>query len=271
MTTRRTNTDRLALAGLVAVAATVPLIAFGSQVGALPTFQAGQPIRASDFNSAFQTLRTSVDDNNTRIGNLPSLMTTAKSDLVSAINEVRQAGVPGATGPQGPQGPQGPAGPTQVAVMAQTISTAPGGGTNAFTGNLAMTNSETILPSSLVAGKAFTATVRVQTANAAAGNDTPGPPLVAGNLVLDLRWFFQAGQGATATVTQAAVATIVLDAAVNNDKSVSISGTVPAAPTTPGGFQTTELGGNAVFGVAVNGATTAQGQGHVSIDMRITP
>ena len=269
--TTRTRTDRFALAGLVCAAVTVPLIAFGSQVGTLPTFQSGQPIRASDFNTAFQTLRTSIDDNSLRIGSLPNLTTTAKTDLVSAINEVRQSGVPGATGSQGPQGVQGPAGPTQVAVMAQTISTAPGGGTNAFTGNLAMTNSVTILPNSLVAGKAFTATVRVQTANAAAGNDTPGPPLVAGNLVLNLQWFFQAGQGANVTVTQAAVATVVLDAGVNNDKSVNIAGTVPAAPATPGGFQTTELGGNAVFGVAVNAATTAQGQGHISVDMRITP
>ncbi len=92
----------------------LPAAVLAGQVGTLTTFTAGGAIRAAEFNANFQALVTAIDDNYARIlanlasiGNLGQLQTTAKGDLVSALNEVRL----GTTGPQGPAGPQGPTGP----------------------------------------------------------------------------------------------------------------------------------------------------------------
>jgi hypothetical protein len=81
---------------LVALAVAYPVYVTGSQVGTLVQFQPGGVIKAADFNANFQAIQTAVDDNDTRIGNLTQLTTTKKSDLVSAINEVRAGG--GGTG-----------------------------------------------------------------------------------------------------------------------------------------------------------------------------
>jgi hypothetical protein len=86
---------RLARSGawaLVALAIAYPVYVTGSQVGTLVQFQPGQVIKSADFNANFQAIQTAVDDNDKRIGNLTLLATTAKSDLVSAVNEVRSGG-----------------------------------------------------------------------------------------------------------------------------------------------------------------------------------
>jgi hypothetical protein len=73
----------LAAAGL---AVCVPL--YASQVGALISFSPGQVIKASDFNSNFTALKVAINDTDNKCGNLTTLTTTAKGDLVSAVNEV---------------------------------------------------------------------------------------------------------------------------------------------------------------------------------------
>jgi hypothetical protein len=88
---RRAFRATLALAAAVAVA--YPVWLYASPVGALITFKPGQVIRAADVNSNFQTIADAVDDNDSRIGNLATLQTTAKTDLVSAVNEVKTQGV----------------------------------------------------------------------------------------------------------------------------------------------------------------------------------
>lgn len=268
-----TTTHRLVAALGPALAAGVLVVGFGphvraAPVGSLPTFASGQPIRASDFNSAFSTLRTAIDDNNTRIGNLTTLNTTAKGDLVSAINEVRQTA---GTGQTGPQGPQGPAGPTKIHIVSSTATPA-GGGTNQWTGGTNLTIQVTPpVRATLVAGRPFTAFLRVQTNNpaGAAGQDNPGNPLVAGNLVIDLVWTYAVGAiGSTAAGATQGQTTIVIDAAQVNNKTATITGTVPNAPNTAGGATTTHL---ALVNARVNAATTAQGQAWTSLDVEVTP
>jgi hypothetical protein len=73
---------------LVAFAVVCPVYVIASQVGPLVHFKPGQVIASADMNANFQAIKTAVNDNDTRIGNLGTLTTTAKTDLVSAINEV---------------------------------------------------------------------------------------------------------------------------------------------------------------------------------------
>lgn len=237
-------------------------------VGSLPTFASGQPIRAADFNNAFSALRTAIDDNNARIGNLSVLNTTAKSDLVSAINEVRSTA---GTGQTGAQGPQGPAGPTKIHIASLANNT-PGGNSNQWTAGTQLTSQTTpTVRTSLVAGRPYTATVRVQTSNPAnAGGDTPGNPLVAGNLVLDIRWIYGVyaiNFPSAAAQAQTAVTTVVIDAGQVNNKVVTFSGTVPMPNNTAGGYTSTHLSS---VNLHVNAATTAQGQCYAVLDLEIT-
>jgi hypothetical protein len=69
-----------------ALAVCVPL--YASQVGTLISFSPGQVIKASDFNNNFTALKAAIDDTDNKCGNLTTLTTTAKGDLVSAVNEV---------------------------------------------------------------------------------------------------------------------------------------------------------------------------------------
>jgi hypothetical protein len=69
-----------------ALAVCVPL--YASQVGTLITFSPGQTISASAFNSNFTALKVAINDTDNKCGNLTTLTTTAKGDLVSAVNEV---------------------------------------------------------------------------------------------------------------------------------------------------------------------------------------
>jgi hypothetical protein len=76
---------------LFAAVLAVPVSVIGSQVGTLITFQAGTTIKAADVNANFQAVATAIDDNDKRIGDLTQLQTTAKTNLVAAVNEVKAA------------------------------------------------------------------------------------------------------------------------------------------------------------------------------------
>jgi hypothetical protein len=69
-----------------ALAVCVPL--YASQVGTLIRFSPGQVIRSSDMNSNFTALEVAINDTDNKCGNVTTLTTTAKGDLVSAVNEV---------------------------------------------------------------------------------------------------------------------------------------------------------------------------------------
>jgi hypothetical protein len=78
---------RCGVAAAATLAVCVPL-AYASQVGTLITFSPGQKIRASDMNFNFNALKVAINDTDNKCGNLTTLTTTAKGDLVSAVNEV---------------------------------------------------------------------------------------------------------------------------------------------------------------------------------------
>jgi hypothetical protein len=240
-----------------------PAWVVASQATIPHTFQKGGLILASDFNEDFEALRAAVSDNDTRIGSLSNLQTTAKGDLVSALNEVKST-----AGAQGPQGPQGPAGPSLLRRVFAG-SAAPGGGTDQIAAGTVLAFDQQFRPASQVAGRPYTATIRLQTVDATAGHDKPGAPIAAGNVVLDVEWQFFVGSDANTatTVTQSAVATIVLDAGVNNDKTVTFSGTAPSAPTTAGGFTTSTFG---ALRVKTAAATTAMAQADTTAEFDIT-
>jgi hypothetical protein len=227
-----------ALLGLSFVA--LPAVVVGSQVGSLVQFTSGEVIQASDFNANFDQLRTAQNDTDSRVTALQSQVATLPTASV---------------GPQGPTGPQGPAGPTLVAFNGAAASN-PGGSTNAWTpgATLALVQGG---PSAALSGQTYSATFRLQTADPVLGGDHAGMPLGAGSLVLDLQWQFTADGGTTRVpVVQTSVATLAVSAAGGN-LTVTFSGTVPAAPTTPGGFATTSVVG---ISILVNGSTTASGQ-----------
>lgn len=260
---------------MVALFAAYGVSAYASQVGSLVTFSAGQPIRAADFNQNFTALQTAINDNDTRIGTLSGLQTSAKTSVVAACNELFNK--PGVTGPTGATGPTGPAGPTLVRLTGVAESGAGlGGGVNRWIAGAALAQvTGDPMPVTLVAGKPFTATLRIQTADpATASPGAVGNPILAGNLVVDLVWTYYASAASNAAVTQAAVATVVITAGAPNDRTVTFSGTVPAAPATAQGFATTMLGssnGAYVFAQVNGGMTTATGQSVGSLTLTITP
>lgn len=113
------------------------------------------------------------------------------------------------------------------------------------------------LPTIALEGRSFHGTVRLQTTSVQQGPDRPGPALAGGVLRLDLQWTFIAG-GSPVSVLQTGVAEFALGADGPQDLSVDLTGSVPDAPFTPGGIQTTNLYS---VNLLVNGASTAQGQG----------
>jgi hypothetical protein len=253
----------VAIAAFTAAAA-VPLVLMASPVPALTQFQAGQSIRAADFNANFQAIKTSVDDNDRRIGNLSTLQTSNKSDLVVALNEVRSAGVPGSQGPAGATGPAGPTGPTRLIMAGFSQGGAPGAGTNTLAaGSNVFRMFQDNPPAGLIAGKPWSCTVRLQTVSSALGGDNPGAPTTAGTLTLDMVWLYYVDSStATVTVAQNAVGTVVLDPGVNNNKVFTFTGTVPATPSTPGGLVCNCVANTLVrvnAGSAVNGQFAAGG------------
>ena len=106
---------RLATAGLL-LALLYPAVLQAGPAQTANTFAPGQTIRADSMNANFAAHKTAIDDNDSRIGDLSQLTTTAKNNLVGAINEAATAsqgpaGPTGSTGPAGPAGPGGPTGP----------------------------------------------------------------------------------------------------------------------------------------------------------------
>lgn len=127
------------------------------------------------------------------------------------------------------------------------------------------------LVSTRYSGSPYSGTVRIQTVDVNVMG-SPGVPLQGGDLVCDLEWVFEVGAafpGLTninVLVLQQAVVTIPIDAGTINDKTVSFSGVVPSPPMTPDGLQTTAIHSVRLL---VNGATTAQGQAAVLLDLEI--
>jgi len=115
------------------------------------------------------------------------------------------------------------------------------------------------IPARLVAGKPYTFTVRMQTVDPALGGDNKGAPLQGGNLVLDVEWVFAPSSNwGGVNVRQAALISLPIPSGRASDTELTVTGTVPAAPQSAGGLQTTAL---SVIWIRVNPATTAQGQG----------
>jgi hypothetical protein len=81
------RTVRAGAAVVFLAAALAPVVLLGSQVTGLLTFSPGQTIKAADMNHNFQVIASAVDDNDTRIGDLTTLQTTAKTSLVAAVND----------------------------------------------------------------------------------------------------------------------------------------------------------------------------------------
>lgn len=220
------------IVGFLAVFA-YPAWTFASSVTLPHVFSNNGSITATKLNENFAAVKAAVDDNAAQISALSS--------------------------------------PNQITMSGLGASPA-GGGTNSWgpgTVLLLASGGET-LPASTVSGQPFTAEIRLQTADATQGGDKPGSPIAGGNLVLDLEWVFVVSASldlrGSSTVSQAA--TIQVDAGALNNKVVQISGTVPGAPNTPGGFTTTHL---QTVVLRVNPATTARGQGPVCMTARITP
>lgn len=94
-----------------------------------------------------------------------------------------------------------------------------------------------------------------------------GAPQSGGNLVLEIRWSFIGPGGALGHVTDLNTATVAIDPAVTNDKTVTLSSTVPAAPTV-GGLAVSGVG---VVALLVAQGTTAGGSGHHIVEIEITP
>ena len=93
-----------------------PVYVLAGQAVVPSTFSSGQVIRAADVNANFASLKDAINDNDTRIGSLSGLNTSAKSNLVQAINEAAQGGS------QGPVGPQGPAGATGAGPVGSVVA-----------------------------------------------------------------------------------------------------------------------------------------------------
>jgi hypothetical protein len=78
---------RCGITAAVVLLACIPL-AYASQVGVLNTFSPGEVIRSSDMNSNFTALKVAINDTDTKCGDLTTLTTTAKGNLVASVNEV---------------------------------------------------------------------------------------------------------------------------------------------------------------------------------------
>lgn len=151
----------------------------------------------------------------------------------------------------------------------QTLSTSTGSTDNLLLPNLeiAETNSDDNYPFALAAGKPYELTINVQTlAVPTQGPTLPGSPIIPGDLVLDLVWRFDGvGNAVSDFIRETAKATITLDA-VNNMKSVTVTGNVPSIVADANGAMLTRL---ISLELSVNPATTAEGQAGCAFTMKI--
>lgn len=277
----------------VAAAVVVPALLYGGTVSSLVVFSPGTRIRAADINANFGAIQTAVNDNDARIGDLSALQTTAKSSLVAAVNEVKATVLqPGPQGPQGPAGPPGSAaglalilGPTHSGWGATGASNGwtaanvlagagPGLVVSGSPGNPA---TGPAVFASRVVGKQYSASLRIETAtfNLSGIPTGPGNALVAGDLVIDLKWFFgDHWSPGAASVTQTSVVTIPITQTTSPiDATVKFTGTVPAAPLVRGTAALTLIddGNGGVVQAFANAATTAQGASVNALEVTIGP
>ena len=131
------------------------------------------------------------------------------------------------------------------------------------------------LPLSLIEGKSYTVTLRMQTiVRDGAGNISAGVPYSGGNLVVSLRWRFRSyesqinNQELGTEVIESSVATFTIADGVLNDETVTFSGTVPTGTGTILGLDNTYLKDVVVFS---DSGTTANGKAIMSLDLRILP
>lgn len=201
--------------------------------GELATFQAGQPIRASDFNENFALLQQRIDELS------------------------RRAATPGPAGPEGPAGPAGSS--TGLVLRSQVINCDPsesyahlgsfsswGMGTSSFT------------PPEVV-GRPYTLILDLQPVQWNVGAVTPLP----GDVVCDVTWNFQSAAGTYSEVVERQL--VVPVAASSAEFTFTSAGTVPT-PSYPGDV-TRSL--NLSMAVRVTSATVNLGGGYLSGTGRI--
>jgi hypothetical protein len=271
---------RVVLSGTLATVVLLPLLARAGTVGTLSIFGPGNPAKNDTLNQNFATLVSAIDDNATHIGNVNALTTNVKSDLVSAVNELHARTTfnlcsvnfttppapPTAVGSGSSSSPT--PGPTPPATTVPGTGTPSSGGSTTVGGSgggttvggtgggttvgtvpngwaaglgLATASAGHPLPATLVVGKPFVGTIRIQSANPTTGY--AGPPTNGGVIVVDLMWSFGLGNGGRDNVVQSYAVTIPVDSGVFNDKTVQFSGIVPptSGPTYPTGFSASVL------------------------------
>ncbi|MEW5740828.1 MAG: hypothetical protein AB1938_18055 [Myxococcota bacterium] len=165
-------------------------------------------------------------------------------------------------------GPPGPPGGSDLLLYGDVTgpNLFPSGVSNPLSFGMGSSTS-TGVPSMLIEGRPYSATLRIQTHS---NTSAPIPPAAGGVGVVGLRWNWRCAFGGSTNVDQPALASINFTAGVYNDRSVAWSGTAPAAPNVPDGRAACRLDYVQIIAGPGSSASTQNVYTDVSLVLRVT-